>query len=331
MQPGPDAQHFHLLGPVATRPVFIMGPHRSGTTFLYKLLQATGRFNVLTAYHVLRYDELLDNRIRGAEGEAKARLAESFRALGVADRGIDGVPVTPDTPEEYGFVLRGGTNLERPLSRVRPQLRADNLPLFDQMCRKLQHLGGPGRTLLLKNPWDFYQNFLRVKELVPSARFVFLHRHPARTVNSQLKAARSLLAGRSEYMAVLAPAYERLFARPLVVRLARLAFSPRVGLGLRRIVRQVADGLDHYQREHGRLPAGDVLSVRYEDVCRAPAAEVARLLDWLGIDQPAGLDLGAMVEPRAGAILPEVARRRGRLAARLAGYYAAQGYDSLDG
>lgn len=88
----PDAPHLHRL---AGMPVFITGPHRSGTTLLYALLLATGRFNGVTACHVLRHRQLLADHLAGDTDRAKADLAEQFRAAGITDRVIDGVRVTP--------------------------------------------------------------------------------------------------------------------------------------------------------------------------------------------------------------------------------------------
>ncbi|MBN9523570.1 hypothetical protein J0H58_34510 [bacterium] len=101
----PDALHLHRLAGIPVEPVFITGPHRSGTTLLYSLLLATHRLNGVTAYHVLRYRQLLARHLAGEADRARAELAGQLRAAGVVDRVIDGVRVTPDTPEEYGFVI----------------------------------------------------------------------------------------------------------------------------------------------------------------------------------------------------------------------------------
>ena len=141
-----DASHVHRLAGIPVEPVFISGLHRSGTTLLHSLLLATQRFNGVTAYHVLRYRQILARHLAGETEQAKAELAEQFRAAGVLDRVIDGVQVTPDTPEEYGFVIADPGP---------PRLRPANLKRFTDLCRKVQFTGEPGRRLLLKNPCDF--------------------------------------------------------------------------------------------------------------------------------------------------------------------------------
>ena len=99
----PDLQYMTLLRDTVVRPVFIMGDHRSGTTLLYRLLDQTQCFNVVRAYHIIRYGEILSNYFDKIEDHVKMELSAYFSQLGVTDRMIDGVAVTPDLPEEYGI------------------------------------------------------------------------------------------------------------------------------------------------------------------------------------------------------------------------------------
>jgi hypothetical protein len=323
--PPPDAAYLDRLRDITYRPVFIVGSHRSGTTFLHRLLHASGCFNVLTAYQVINYDEVLANFLGGTETEAKRRLAERFRAAGLTTQGIDNVELTPDSEEEYGFVLHEGTTLDSLLARRDPILTERNLPKFVEACRKVQFTEDPARPILLKNPWD-YANFLEVKRLVPDAKLVILHRHPARTVNSQLKAVRQLTAARNEYIAMLSPAYVRAFRRPLLMRLARWLFDPKRRSGLKGIIRRHAKSVRLIHARAAEVPAADRYEVRYEDMCAKPNEVVNAVLGWLGLEGDAKVDYAAMVETRAGKLLPEVAARQDDLAGRLADYYAAHGY-----
>lgn len=314
--PNLDGPHRHRLADIAFRPVFITGDHRSGTTFLYLLLQRVERFNVVTAYHVLRYRQLLHNHFTGTTAEARRDLAREFHAAGLLDRVIDGVPVSPDMPEEYGFILA---------DPGKPLVGPASLDRFTEACRKVTLLGEPGRPILLKNPWDF-GNSLYLKQQFPSARFLYLHREPIRTVNSQLRAFRSMVASRNEYVAMLAPRYGRLFQRPLILALVRAFFSPRHGLAPRMIAYRCARSIREAARQRRQLSAADLLNVRYEDLCRQPNETVADILRWLGIAQAGMPDLHAMVAPRGGQLLPEVERRRPGLVARLKDYCDEFGY-----
>jgi hypothetical protein len=312
----PDVPHLHRLAGIPVEPVFITGPHRSGTTLLYALLQATQRVNVVTAYHVLRYRQILARHLAGETAQARAELAEQFRAAGVLDRVIDGVRVTPDTPEEYGFVLADPGP---------PRLRPANLGRFAALCRKVQFTGPHGRALVLKSPWDFGRSRFAWQHF-PRSRFLFLHRDPARTLNSQLNAARSMLAGRNAYVALLAPRYGLLFRRPLTLCPVRWLFAPGHGLGARLLARGVVAGIEAAARDRAGLPGGACYDVRYEDLCARPNEAVAGILGWLGLDTAGVPDVSAMIAPRGGALLPEVERLRPALAARLREYYREFGY-----
>jgi hypothetical protein len=310
----PDAPHLPRLAGVPVEPVFIAGPHRSGTTLLYALLQETGRFNAMTAYHVLRFRRLLADHLAGETERAKADLADRFQAAGVFDRAIDGVRVTPDTPEEYGFVIADPGP---------PRLRPANLRRFAALCRKVQLTGDPSRRLLLKNPWDLGRAQFARRHF-PRSKFLFLHRDPARTLHSQVNAARTMLAGPNPYLAMLVPRYGLLFRRPLVLHpLRRLV---RHGLAARLMAYQLTTGIAAADRDRAGLPPADCHDVRYEDLCARPNEVVAGILGWLGLAAGGVPDLSARIAPRAGPLLPEVERLRPALAARLPDYYRRHGY-----
>jgi hypothetical protein len=265
----PDRALLGRLDGVGFRPVFIMGSARSGTSILYRLLTLTGRFNHITAYHLIGHDELLANHFGGATEAAKQRLAERFRELGIAGARFDGVEVSPDFPEEYGFRLGS-----------RQQLNARTLPRFLELCRKVQLISGADRPLLLKNPWDS-RSFMYIKQVLPESRFIFIHRNPADVVVSMLEGMRSLLGARNAYHALLAGAYDRLMERPLRLRLARLLFSTRFDLGTRVVGWQVARTARYFVDNVRLLPETSYVSVRYEDLCRDPRRVLDQILSFL--------------------------------------------------
>ena len=315
--PSRDAPYLERLRDVRFRPVFIMGSARSGTTILYRLLAATGRFNCVTAYHLVRYDEVLANHYQGATASAKRDLSEEFRRLGITGARFDGVEVSPDFPEEYGFALAEG---------ARMQLTPRTLPRFLELCRKVQLVAASDRPLLMKNPWDS-RAFLYIKQVLPDSRFVFIHRNPAEVVRSLLEGMRSLVQERNPYHALLAGFYHRLMQQRLRLRLLRAFFSSRLFAGITRW--QVARTAQYFYDHSGALPAGDYLSVRYEDLCRDPGAVVQDILRFLGEPQNEDVPYREFIRTRsrraaaddreAGPIL-----RRGGLKPYLASY----GYDA---
>jgi hypothetical protein len=312
----PDDAYRSLLECVQFRPVFLLGDHRTGTTLLYQLLARTGCFNFVTAYHVIKYRELIHNRLTHEESRVKRELGDCFEGRGLRDRLLDGVQVTPDLPEEYGFVLRAGGSRT---ARLTPAA----LPTLKELCRKVRFLAGVDRPVLLKNPWD-YSNFVYLKEAAPEAKFVFIHRHPVRVIDSQLRATRSLFEARNPYIAMLADWYARDFERPLRRRLTRLAFA--WPLGFRVVLRHVRRANRYFLDHVPALPDPDHVSVRYEDLCASPAAAVARVLTALGMDATPGVADRPRIKVREAPLLPEVGRNRDRIARVLAHYCSHWGY-----
>jgi Sulfotransferase family len=302
-----------------------MGVHRSGTTWLQQLLADTGYFDYVTAYHVIRYDQLpaLPHVPSGAA--AYQELDHTFARLGVADRVMDEVKPSAGLPEEYGFIL-DNHGCGNAISRA-------NLPVFLEICRKIRTTDGP-RPVLLKNPWDA-ASFLLVKELLPDARFVFIHRDPRRVISSALSGGRALLRERSAYAAMLSRRYERMFSGDPLGR-ARLGMyrlllgeklGQKLGLGVRYVTRRVAAANAYYVRSVGRLPASDHISIRYEDLCERPGEILGRVLEFLRVDPSRASAIRTEARPRRGDVLAEVKRYSRAIAQKNAAYMAIWGYE----
>jgi hypothetical protein len=234
------------------------------------------------------------------------------------DRIIDGVVVTQDLPEEYGFILRN--------AKFRPRLNPDNLADFVQFCKKVQFVSDPDRPLLLKNPRDF-ANVPYLKRALPLAKFIFIHRNPIHVINSQLKAIRSLFAAKSAYTALLAQWYRELFASPLRLFAIRLLFLSRFNLGLRIVARHVTRATSQFLEHVGDLPSADYVSVRYEDLCRDAETNVVRILRFLGLQPAVDLPYDTFIEPRPVRLLPEIVRKYDHIRRTLDPYFVYCEYD----
>jgi Sulfotransferase family len=313
----PDLQYLNLLRDTVFRPVFIMGDHRSGTTLLYRLLDQTECFNVVRAYHIIRYGAIVSNYLDQIEDRVKLELSAYFSQLGVTDRMIDGVAVTPDLPEEYGFVLGAA---------YRSPLTPRNLPRFVELCKKVQFVSRPDVPLLLKNPWDYFLNYMYVKKEFPQAKFIFIHRDPIYVINSQLRAVRALLKTRNAYLALISRWYARLYERPLQRLAARAAFSARTGLGLYMTTRHVVQATNYYLQYVGSLSNADYITIRYEDLCRSPAASVTQVLEFFGLEPPAGRAYSSLIRPRPVHLLEEVTRAYDQVTRQLQPYLSRHGY-----
>ncbi|HHW77821.1 MAG TPA: sulfotransferase [Xanthomonadaceae bacterium] len=297
--PGKDVPYLCRLEKMPSALVFIMGAHRSGTSLLYHLLANTNRFNYISAYDIVKYDELLFNHVMGMEKQVKQALDRQITAQR-GDRLIDGIPVGADLPEEYRFILfkeKINPLLQGKTVLFSPNLVPESLERFVEMCQKKQWISAENRPLLLKNPNDFYQNFLAIHALFPDAKFVFIHRHPLHVFNSNMIAWPLALQTKSDYLGLLDPDYERLFRSSPVERILRLAFL-RSGLGRRRILSGLVEGFAYYFSNISQLPSTSYVSIRYEDLCRNPGSALTEISQFLGVELRTDLPQQP-VKPRA--------------------------------
>ncbi len=88
-----DYKYLPITKNISFKPIFIMGLHRSGTSILYKMLASTKKFNTVTAYHILNYDELLYNKVNNLEEKAIKDLEIIFKNKGITNRKIDNLQI----------------------------------------------------------------------------------------------------------------------------------------------------------------------------------------------------------------------------------------------
>src|ERR1700733_7045974 len=145
-----DAPYLGQLQALPSEMVFIMGCHRSGTSMLYHLLAYTGQLDYLSAYDIIKYDELLYNRITERETQVKSELQRVLQQE--TNRGLDELPVGIDFPEEYRFLMPQKTpavviNIKKRLETLffTPHLTPQTLEAFLGICRKKRFLAGADR------------------------------------------------------------------------------------------------------------------------------------------------------------------------------------------
>jgi Sulfotransferase family len=315
----PDESYLNLLEKVDFCPIFIMADHRSGTTLLYQTLVATECFNFIKAYHIIKYDELLSNYINGTENQARREIENILKSLGMKDRVIDNVAVTPDLPEEYGFILKN--------AGYESYLNSDNISTFTELCRKIQFVSKPDRPLLLKNPWCF-PHFMYVKSAFPEAKFIFIHRHPIHVTNSKLKAARSILSAKNEYVALISQQYKQIFDKSVQRFFYQLLYSSYFDLGLRRVTKEAVQSTTYFLENINALPKTDYVSLTYEELCHAPEATIMKILGFLGLEARVTLAYDSLIQPRQLKLLPEVERKYEQIRQKLQPYFAYHDYDA---
>ena len=178
---------------------------------------------------------------------------------------------------------------------------------------------------MLKNPWDFL-NFMYVKEAFPNSKFIFIHRHPLKTINSQLKAMRSLLNIKNEYVALVVNWYNQIFRQPLRLHFARFLFSSHFGLGPKIAIRHVMLATGYFMKHIHSLSQKDYICVRYEDLCKEPSIIIAKILDWLGLKDNSSIEYEPFIDVQASPLLSEVKRNQDLVLARIERYLEFCGY-----
>lgn len=266
------------FGDVEVRaPVFIIGPPRSGTTFLHRVLEKDRRFTTFRLWQILlpalsvqvpvRRLSRLDRRLGGP---VRAGLeAIEGRVFGWADAMHT---MRLDRPEEdEGLLFHAfATELLASLWPVPqafdeyrhfdalPDERRRPLMAFYRRCVQ-RHLRfeGRDRRLLSKSP-VFSTKVRSLAETFPDASFILLVRHPAETVSS---------------LTSLLDSMRRLEATPEARRRDRDL-----------ILRFVADCYRGALEALDEMPPGKHVIIRYEDLTAAPRETVQGIYAALGID-----------------------------------------------
>jgi hypothetical protein len=164
----------------------------------------------------------------------------------------------------------------------------------------------------------------RILELCPEATFVFVVRDPVATIDSQLRAARALLAEPSEYHALLDMRYRRLLRKRGRVAIYRfLARRPRF---VDALARSFARATGSWIEDLERLPPRRWIVVRYEDLLADPARELGRLFAFLGLPMERIDAVAPEIRPAARALDPHVVAREGRIRSRTRRFRERFGY-----
>ena len=267
---------------IPVRPVFIMGLHRSGTTFLYDCIAKSFPLAHLSLYHLMYFDRLLTNKANGTEQQDKDRLNHYFADLGIKDRNIDGTEINADAVEEYGFLLRKKTGTFK--------LCDKNRALFSTMCQKLLAVQEDKQAVLLKNPWDT-GNAKRILSYYPDARFIYISREPISVLNSMLNALLSYIEGPQHYLETLLDngkgrsGYRAGYIAWMGLRGVRKAIgrnnSARLTRGL--LAKDVARQVVTYRNEIAEMPSDHAIEIDYKSLVANPSATMETLKTLLNL------------------------------------------------
>jgi len=303
-----DSQFKANLCTIAPRPIFIIGLHRSGTTFLYQMLAGFFRVASLTAYHVINYDQVLVQHHDGTAVAVQHMIDGLFQSWNMATRRIDDVELSHAMPEEYGWLLRRNAGAFHANSKT--------APLLDEICRKLHLLTPSAEAVLLKNPRDTGH----VSDLLtyfPDARFIFLERDPVAIMNSQLRVAKYHAEMRDPYLSMLLSGIT--FGRTamsLQRTLRKVTGDWHGQIVLRYIMREVTRDLGRFEISWNIVPPRRRLALTYSGMVRDQAGVLKKVASSLGLS-PRGDPVRMNPNPRDPTLLPEVAAAEAYLRRRL--------------
>ncbi|WP_245638371.1 sulfotransferase family protein [Croceicoccus bisphenolivorans] len=189
------ARHPEILERALPRPVIVVGPMRSGTTRMHRLLAADRRFQHLRSFETISPvppddftpGEQHDERIADARKiQRMARLANP-RTLNIHPTG----PCEPE--EELGLLVNSFWGMKHEVQWAIPGYgrwseKVDARPAYAQLARLLKLVSWSQQKSSLK-PWilktpQYMLDLDAVLDTFPDARFIFTHRDPKAVVGS---------------------------------------------------------------------------------------------------------------------------------------------------
>jgi len=311
-----DMQYIKKIENIEFQPVFILGLHRSGTSILYKMINSTQCFNPVTAYHLIKYDQLLYNHINKKEETAKKELTCFIKKQGQVDRGIDRLKLNADFAEEYGFLLGKKT--------TQMYITPKNCSLFIELAKKIQFISEGNKPILLKNPYDLL-NFLYIKKVFPNAKFIFMHRNPFKTLSSLNKAIKYLFKSRNPYTTLLFKNYKIIFDNPLLLYFARFIFSDFSPFGLIYLTMFSSRSIKYYMKNVQKLSKKDYVAIKYEQLCSSPEETMEKILKFLEIKKT-NIDFIQFIKPRKTNLDKSVINLQNFIHFNMKEYFARFGY-----
>jgi len=243
--------------------------------------------------------------------KSKKDLTAFFKKSSQNDRKIDKLEITPDFPEEYGFLLSQETNNSK--------LNSESIDIFVKFCKKIQFISENNKPLLLKNPFDF-TNFIYLSSIFPEAKFIFIHRNPENTLNSQLRAMRVLLKQKSEYMTILSPGYSKIFKNKILLEYYRFLYSSITPLRVNNAIKNLASSTDYFLNNIKHIDDKKFINTRYEDICDKSNDEIKKIMNFLGIKIDPRIDFTYTVKPRSIELLEEIKKRDEQIQKKMSAY-----------
>jgi hypothetical protein len=244
------------------RVFFVTGFNRSGTTLVTSAVtEATGGAT-LTAGHLARHIPTLE------------RFLVTAKKRGAApDRGVDRLPVSESTPEEYGWLLQTLTG--EPAFGEEAARSGALEQLIEEVADAEPGVNGSEPVVVLKNPWDTGREQLLLGHVEGSV--ALLVRRQLGAIEDSQARAWSRMATSNRYLRALIP--DRRRAGEILSSVLDPAARQRM---IRANNRQMRRDVLRLARIVSMLPPDRVAFLSYDELRadpRAGAAWAAHLLD----------------------------------------------------
>ncbi len=274
--------------------LFITGFNRSGTTLVTSAVAEASGAATLTVGDLARHMPSVNRFLTSARKQATA-----------PDRGVDRLPVSESTPEEYGWLLQAATG--EPAFGAQARESGVLRDLVDELAA-----GTQAGLVVLKNPWDTGHEQLLLDAFDGSQ--VLLVRRQLGAIEDSVQRAFARMATSNRYLRALISDRRRA-AQTLGTILDPKARQQLVSDTSRKIRRDVL----RLARGAGRLPLDRVAFLSYDELREDPAAGAA----WAGHL----LDPQALGKAVAALAFSEYNRgSRGSLAVKLIDWYWARAW-----
>ncbi|PCJ20913.1 MAG: hypothetical protein COB04_03330 [Gammaproteobacteria bacterium] len=280
-----DNQHLHELDKMPVKPIFIMGLHRSGTTFLYDSISKCFPVANLSLYHIFYYHRLMTNHKEGHETRDRETLNRLFKSLDITDRKIDAVEVNDEMVEEYGWMLRNES--------YHISAHETNKDYLKQICQKLLYVHPGSKAVLLKNPWDTAKAS-DILKWFPDAKFIYITRDPIYILNSQINAGLDLMTGDQPFQTMLIDEFKApggkatmsvVYAAWKLIRgLKQIVGNGIYGFVLNKLVKQtLKSDLAGYYQAIEELPSESVFQLTYGGFNKDPVGKLEAIQKFLDL------------------------------------------------
>jgi Sulfotransferase family len=228
------------------RVLFITGFNRSGTTLVTAAVTQAARASTLTVGDLAKHMP-----------SVQRFLAAASKHGTVTDRGVDRLPVSESTPEEYGWLLNAVTG------DFTFGTQAAQAGVLQSLVNELA--GAGDATVVLKNPWDTGREQLLLDHFAGS-RVLLVRRNLSAIEDSQSRAWDRMATSTRYVRALIGDPHRR--AELLAAILDPLARQRAVRDARRRTRREAV----RLARSVSKLPLDRVAFLSYDELRADPSA-----------------------------------------------------------